>query len=435
MLFFSNDIFSFLGKDQEGEEQTAAAFSKNFQKIRLKWRKDLPKNWKQEMVFVAGPENQDFAFQLDGIAYDQTIGFNFREEIRKELTLDNKVGWRFGLDLYTGQFNYNYDVPTFPGDPEVDSFFFLSPAIYLENSLRFGPVDIVTGLRSEGYTLENTICVPAFDPRISIKYRATETSIIKAAFGLFSQFPTPRELSPDSDGNPDLVSEKSVQSAIGFEQQIIDSLYLDMTGFYNMLFDLVVGREDRFRFFTGPPPIGPFDIDPYDNAAMGKIYGLEAQLRYESTNGVGLIAATFSRSERSNRGGELRLFNYDQPIVLNALYSQLLPRNWRLGSRMRYTSGYPYTPVVNRIYDLNGHEFIPIYGDRDSQRLPGFFSWDVRIDKEYIFKKWSLTTYLDIQNVTNAKNVEVMSWTYDYSEPEPIQGNPLFPAFGLKGEW
>ena len=40
---------------------------------------------------------------------------------------------------------------------------------------------------------------------------------------------------------------------------------MEVTGFYSRLWDLVVGNEDAFRFFTGPPPEGPLDADPYAN--------------------------------------------------------------------------------------------------------------------------------------------------------------------------
>ena len=122
-------------------------------------------------------------------------------------------------------------------------------------------------------------------------------------------------------------------------------------------------------------------------------------------------------------------------MVINALYTQILPKNWRLGGRIRFGSGNPYTPVTNRIYDLSTREFIPVYGERDSGRLDPFFSADLRIDKEYTFRNWKLGTYLDVQNVTNYKNVEIQSWSYDYSEETPVQGQPTFPIFGFKGEW
>ena len=79
---------------------------------------------------------------------------------------------------------------------------------------------------------------------------------------------------------------------------------------------------------------------------------------------------------------------------------------WRLGARYRYGSGNPYTPVVNRIYDLSSREFVPVYGERDSARLPLLKSLDIKIDKDYVYDKWTLTAYLDIQNATYSRNVE-----------------------------
>ena len=79
--------------------------------------------------------------------------------------------------------------------------------------------------------------------------------------------------------------------------------------------------------------------------------------------------------------------------------------------------------------------FLPVYGERDSARLPPFWSIDLRFDKDYVFRKWTLTTYLDLQNATNTRNVEVMGWTYDYGEEDVVTSNPLTPAFGLRGEW
>ena len=143
-----------------------------------------------------------------------------------------------------------------------------------------------------------------------------------------------------------------------------------------------------------------------------------------------------SRSTRRKRvGDKVELFEYDQPLVLTALVSHELPKNWRIGGRARFGSGNPYTPVVSSTYDLDRRAFTPVYGEVDSARLPPFFSLDVRIDKEFQFRNWSFTTYLDVQNATNNANVDVIGWTDDFSEEEPITGLPLIPAFGFKGGW
>ena len=84
---------------------------------------------------------------------------------------------------------------------------------------------------------------------------------------------------------------------------------------------------------------------------------------------------------------------------------------------------------------LDARAFRPVYGDVDSARLPPFWSLDVRVDKDWVYKNWTLTAYLDLQNATNNQNVEVMAWTFDYAEEDPITSIPVVPAFGVRGEW
>ena len=112
-----------------------------------------------------------------------------------------------------------------------------------------------------------------------------------------------------------------------------------------------------------------------------------------------------------------------------------MPKNKRIGARVRYGAGNPYTPVVNSIYNLDSRTFSAVNGEQDSGRIDPFFSLDIRYDKTYVFDLWKLTTYIDIQNVTNYPNIELMSYNFDYSEERPITGLPIFPALGIQGEW
>jgi hypothetical protein len=70
--------------------------------------------------------------------------------------------------------------------------------------------------------------------------------------------------------------------------------------------------------------------------------------------------------------------------------------------------GQPYTP-----YDTALSTLIPVwnvtgrgiadYTQLNTQRIAAFHQLDIRVDKVWYFKKWSLNLYLDIQNVYNWK--------------------------------
>ena len=443
MLFLlSDDRFRFLG--QGDDETVLAGFATQFQKFRWLHTRDMGDDRTLEASMVVGPEKQFFENDNTSEAYEREMRVSTRLQLAQDTGTDRSFGWMIGTDPNFNRSSFLYDIARPPertvssdrtAPKESGEFDIWQPSLYGELTLKRGELTLFPGLRSDLQMVGDT-SVFSIDPRIRALWSIGDGTVIKGGAGRHSQAPTPRQLSPSSDGNPDLKAEAAYQFSAGFEQFITNWLTLDLTGFYHHLDNLVVGREDRFAFYSGPPPTGPFDTKPYANEGTGRTFGLELLASIDADNTSGFLAATVSRSDRIKRPGDERtLFEYDQPLVINALVSRKLPKRWRIGSRLRYGSGNPYTPVTNRVYNHDRREFIPVYGERDSGRLPPFFSLDIRIDKDYVFKKWTLTTYLDIQNATYSKNVETQGYSYDYTEEEPILSNPPLPAFGLRGEW
>ncbi len=434
LFLFSDDAFSVLG-GEEGDESVAIGLSTTFAKLRTRWLQPLPGDWQSELVVGGGPESQTFGFNGDDeAAYERTWGFSAREELRRDATKARPLGWRFGADLQGGVDSFLYNVEAFSPREESESAFF-APALYAEPTIKVGAFTLTPGVRFDTLVYDFGFARATVDPRLGARWDLSPLTALKLGVGRHAQFPTLRQLSPEADGTDDLHEAWAIQSSLGVVQELPANLELEVTAYYNRLFDVVVGREDRFRFFSGPPPSGPFDTEPYANAGNGRVCGTEVLLRLNAPRTIGLLSATFSNSQRQARDGTWSVFGYDQPYVVNALASQELPKQWRVGVRGRVSAGNPYTPVVNRVYDMAGRGFIPVYGDPKSARLPPTWSVDIRIDKEWTFKGWSFTTYLDLQNAFNAQNPEVMSWTYDYSEEDPITGLPIIPAFGVRGEW
>lgn len=430
----SDDAFRIVGQDEEGNETGGFGLTTNFQKLRLTHRGPLGEDWRTETSVLAGWDEQAFEFSSsdedaeESEAYERNFVVALRQEFRRPRGEGEWLGFRGGLDLETGPRSYRYAIAAF-GDPEEGNEVLIAPALYAEPSFQLGPVGIVPGVRMDGWSYGEAFDW-SVDPRLAMTLDATPTTRLKAAVGRYTQFPTARQT---LDVEPDALAPFwSLQTGLGIEQQVGPYLTVEANGYANWLFDLIVGREDAFAFFSGPPDSGPFDTEDYANEGSGRIYGVELLAKLATRRTVALVSATFGRSVRVRRDGTEELFRYDQPYVINALGSHELPRKWRVGARVRLSAGYPYTPVVNKVYDLGSRSFLPIYGETDSGRLPVFWSLDVRIDKTFTFKRWELTAYLDLQNATNNQNPEVMSWSYDYTDEEPITGLPILPAFGLQ---
>ncbi len=268
-------------------------------------------------------------------------------------------------------------------------------------------------------------------PRMTARFSATERMTLKAGAGYFAQPPTPDETDP-SFGNPALKAEHAVHLSLGGEYKPHPWLTLDATGFYKTISNLVSRTDAQVVDASGMTrPL------TYDNNGRGRVFGLELVARHEFTGKFsGWLAYTLSRSTRRDSGAtEDRLFDYDQTHILAVLGSYLLPRNWQIGARFRLVSGNPITPVVGAVYNASNDRYDATYGKVNSSRLPMFHQLDVRVDKRWIYQRWMLNLYLDIQNIYNRANVEDFDYNFNYAKSSPQQGLPILTILGVKAEF
>lgn len=434
LLFLrSHDTFEYLGVE-EGEEVPAVALDLAFWRLRGRLQQSVG-GVQHELVVGVGVDTESFSsFSYDG-AHEQVASVTVRDEWLREPTPE-ALGWRVGLDLWSGRDVFLYDIEQY-GPFEGGATPFHAPAAYGEVTVRRGPLTATPGLRGDLVVYPYDAISGSLDPRLHTRWTLDDVWALTAATGSYSRLPTARQMVASSDGNPTLLAERSWQNALGVEVSPRQGLRVEVTGFANRLDRRIVGREDRFRFQATPLlQSGPVDDGPYANDGTGTILGGELFARVDQPRFTGWLSGTVSRSRRVDRGDlEPTLFTYDQPVVLTALGTWLLPRNWRLGSRVRFTSGNPYTPVVQRFQDMESRSFVPIYGPEDSARLAPFTALDLRVDKTFTFQHWRLTTSLDLQNLTFRKNPELPAWNSTYTTFDPITGLPPLPVFGLEGEW
>ena len=112
---------------------------------------------------------------------------------------------------------------------------------------------------------------------------------------------------------------------------------------------------------------------------------------------------------------------------------------FKLRQGAKFVSGNPITPLdrAQTLYDADsdGYRTTPGTVARNSDRLPAFHRLDLRLDKRWDFQDFSLTAYLEVINAYNHRSTEAFGYDYRYRSRTELQGLPILPIIGLKGEF
>jgi hypothetical protein len=300
-----------------------------------------------------------------------------------------------------------------------DSQFLL--AAYLRQELK--PADdsrwtFLPNLRYEHFTVTSEHVV---QPRLQLRYLWDPSLILRGSWGLYVQPPRPQE-TDSVYGNPAIRSPRSWHYTAGFNkdfrQGTNQGLELTNNYFYKQLQDLVI-----------PSPRGN-----YNNSGTGEILGGEVQAKYRYQAWSGQLVYTYLHSTRTIPGFGTSPAEFDQTHNLNLIgsYQREL---WTYSARFRFVTGNPYTPVLGGSYDADNDVHIPLRGALFSERFGAFNQLDIRIDRRFIYDKWILTAYLDVQNLYNAQNAQNIQYSYDFRQSQKVRGLPVLPTVGLKGEF
>lgn len=295
---------------------------------------------------------------------------------------------------------------------------FFRPAAYAEAIWR-GPagLTVIGGGRADYF---GDIRRKTFDPRLTARWVLGPATALKGGAGWFSQPPDYGQ-AVAGFGNPNLRAARALHLDLGVEQALGPAVSFGAELFAKRLSQLVVGSEEA----------GGGVVDD----GVGRVYGVEASLKAQTTRVSGFVSYTLSHSERrDHQDSAWRLFDYDQTHILTVASALHLPRGWQLGGAFRLVTGNPMTPVTGSVYDADRDLYQPLYGRVNSARAPMFQRLDVRVEKQWHPGRFLIATYLDLQNAYNHKNVETTGYGFDYRQRTDVSGLPIFPSLGLRGE-
>lgn len=259
-------------------------------------------------------------------------------------------------------------------------------------------------------------------PRFSAQYRVSNSVALNFSAGSYRQSPDLFELSVSTNRN--LTSQQAVHIVGGVEWLISKDIRLRAEGFRKSYSQLIVR-----------PVIGV--LGSFANSGSGKADGLELALQ-KSLSGrfAGQISYSFVNSERRLCDGCVTYpAEVERPHQLILLG---ITRVWGLsvGAKFRAASGLPYsrrTPIS--IGSGRYVQRIATAADLNALRLPVYKVFDMRVEKKFDYKRWSIAPYIDIFNVFAANESTDVTYAFSRRTPRFLNEGSRIPIIGMRLEF
>jgi hypothetical protein len=364
---------------------------------------------------------------------------------------------RLGIDGKATHYDYSITgtPPPSPLDPDPQGVITrdgtqesLDVGAFLEEDwpVAGGRASLKPGVRIDRFGLADRVVV---DPRVAVVEQLGDGVSLTETVGAYHEPPLVTDLDPIF-GKRQLAPPSSMQASVAAEApifglfvgkatayaQVQDDLPVDVVSGATPISDnggeqagglLAISRElvdEQFGSYSYREYIG-----------HGRAWGLELLARREIGKLTGWVSYTYARAFRTgNPKRDEHYYPYvlDQPHQLIAVATRSLGVRWRIGGRLRFTSGNPITPVATAYYDANHMKWTAVDGPLLSERLPVFAQLDLRIDRVWPNRRGVWDLYFDVQNATARENVEGVTYSADFSQRLYTHGLPIFPSIGLE---
>ena len=317
----------------------------------------------------------------------------------------------------------------------------------------FGRLIVEPGFRVQYYATLNAFSP---EPRLGLKFNASDKLRFKAAGGLYSQNlistqndldivnffqgflvgPERQLLQPDGMTPTDDNLQKAVHGIVGVEVDANDKLTFNVEAYYKGFTQLI--ELNRNKLAASDPDFVTLD---------GLAYGGDLSAEYRT--GRLLLAGNYSLGfvTRTDDSGEYPT-SFDRRHNVNAYGTYVFGNDnrWEFGFRYNFGSAFPFTqtlgfieepdlssrPVLPNILTGNGDLGVLLSPDRNGGRLSDFHRLDLSLQRTFPF---GANSRLEVTaSVTNAYNRENIFYV-DRISNERVNQLPILPSLGASFYW
>lgn len=305
-------------------------------------------------------------------------------------------------------------------------------------------------------------------PRLSAKYRLTDSVNLKAAGGIYYQYLHRISRAFIADiwfASSKFQQESSSRHAIfGITKDFSNDVQVEVEAFYKdyssiYKFNENVGVDISTDVFENGEPVYKTPQGIFDRGD-GDTKGLEILIRKDRGALTGWLGYSLSftdynfdginqerdYSPRHDRTHALNMVaNLDWKNLKRVMRGERSIRhksNWKFGLTFIYTSGQPITVpgsgyFINTLPDRAVDEWEVYPSAINEFRLPHYARLDLSITYERHFKNWSILPFIQVFNIGNRDNVWFIDWNNDDFEPDIDVAHmfPILPTIGVSFEF
>ncbi|MCB0699580.1 MAG: TonB-dependent receptor [Chitinophagales bacterium] len=300
-------------------------------------------------------------------------------------------------------------------------------------------LDVSLGVRADGntFTTDGNNFYERPSPRIATSLLVAKNLKFNASVAYYYKVP-PYTVLGYRDTSGVLVNQNSeyIRSdhfVAGFEYLPKQDTRFTLEGFYKSYISYPVSLIDGISLANKGGNFGVLGNEPVTSSGWGRSYGAEFMFQQKLTKRFfAILSYTYYISEFTNASGKYVPASWDNRHLLSFIGGYKFRRNYELGVKFRYQGGAPYTPfdaTASQQNYLSTGQGTLNYALFNTLQLQPFHAMDVRLDKKWNYRKWSLDVYIDVTNVYGSVQPQFPQYTFqrttDNSAFATTDGQPV----------
>ncbi len=350
-----------------------------------------------------------------------TSQFNYMTELKYKQKINVKNFWQVGVKGKISQFNYIDSV--YRDDRYVHRFdekgnyklaeFYSSWLHKFSDNFK-----INGGLFALYFPLNQQWSI---EPRLSTEFQINSHHSISGGVGMHSQTQIPlfyfyRDIDSEQQNFKNLGFNRAVHYVLGYDYLINSDFRVKVETYFQELYNIPVSENEtpQFSMINTGDDFYVGVTEDLINKGKGRNYGIEFTVeKFLSNNYYFLVTASLFDSKYRGTDNIWRNTKFNGQYVFNVLggYEFVFsPKSSLLIDLKGVIAGGKWETPIDELSSIENNEVVYNWERAYTEQLPYYFKINARISYRVNSKGFSQEWAVDLQNLTNHKNIYSQSW-------------------------